>query len=97
MEKDKKIQSINRFFEFKFIIKNFRIFLKFLLNIPKFLGYNTKKISREFLFISIEKFYDIFNIDMDEIRNCHNLYLTKNGFIPACLYNSLYRLRNESY
>lgn len=86
-----RIYPLNKLLDLRFSLRNLSFIFKLIKNIPNFLQYSKSKISNEFLFLSIEKFYDIFNLDLREVKNCHNLYLTNKGFIPVCLYNSLYR------
>ncbi|MHA1819835.1 MAG: radical SAM protein [Promethearchaeota archaeon] len=84
------IFPINRLFKLKNIIRHpifsLRYFLK-LFRLPKW----ADKPSKDFLYLNIEDFYNEYAMDLKEAYDCHNVFLTKEGFMPFCIYNSLYR------
>ncbi|MBZ0273245.1 radical SAM protein [bacterium] len=45
----------------------------------------------DFLFINIEKFYDGHAFDVAGAHNCHHIYLTPQGALPFCVYNTRVR------
>jgi len=45
----------------------------------------------EITFVTIEKLYNVANLDLSDAKQCNTLYLTRKGFIPSCMYNSIYR------
>lgn len=48
-------------------------------------------LPKEITFVTIEKLYNVANIDMSDAKQCNTLYMTKQGFIASCMYNSIYR------
>jgi len=55
--------------------------------------WNRNPVNAHLLGIVIEKFRGKHNLDFDDAKNCTKVYLTRDGFIPNCLYNLLYRPR----
>ncbi len=45
----------------------------------------------EITFVTIEKLYNVATLDLTDAKQCNTLYLTRQGFIPSCMYNSIYR------
>jgi len=45
----------------------------------------------ELTFVTIEKLYSLANMDLSDAKQCNTLYLTRQGFVPSCMYNSIYR------
>jgi uncharacterized radical SAM superfamily Fe-S cluster-containing enzyme len=68
-------------------------FASLLAGAPKLLHQYSDELPPEFLFVSIEKFYDDDAFLVEGARNCHHLYLTERGVFPFCVYNSCERGR----
>ena len=54
-------------------------------------GWNRAPVHPNLFGIVIEKFRSRAALDFDDAKNCTKVYLTRDGFIPNCVYNILYR------
>lgn len=86
----KRYFCISRFLNPLFTLKHLPQFLHFLTQLPRLLRFDEGKY-QNLLVVNIESFYDTSSIDLDEATNCHQTYITSQGLIPFCLYNSVYR------
>ena len=87
--------SCHRFFTLRGILSEPRGFLTMLGGGFRLLRQYEGRGAADFLFVSIEKFYDDHAFLSDAARNCHHLYLTPGGVLPFCVYNTCGRRRGE--
>jgi len=53
--------------------------------------YHRRELPRELTFVSITDFYDFKSLNTSDTSQCNAAYLTKNGYVPGCVYNTLFR------
>jgi len=70
-----------------------RQLLRLAANLPRLWTFDQGTYTTDILPVSIEKFYDTASFDLAASANCHQVYLTRHGYIPFCLYNSYFRDR----
>ncbi len=87
------IYPINRLFKIKTFFLHPVFTMKYLVKCLQLLTW-AEKPTKDFVYFSIEKFFDAKCMDLNEAYNCHNVYLTSKGLIPLCIYNVLYRKLN---
>ncbi len=81
---------ISRFTRPWFLLTHIPQFLHFLTQLPRLMRFDEGRY-KNLLVVNIESFYDTNSIDLEEATNCHQTYITSQGLIPFCLYNSVYR------
>jgi uncharacterized radical SAM superfamily Fe-S cluster-containing enzyme len=59
-------------------------------------NWNRRPVDPHLLGIVVENFRNKEALDFDDAKNCTKVYLTRDGFIPNCLYNILYRPRIQN-
>ncbi|MHA1732158.1 MAG: radical SAM protein [Promethearchaeota archaeon] len=85
-----RLYPINRLFKLREFVKHPLQRLKLLLKLPRLFRWASTP-TRDFLYFNIEKFFDSDAIDLEEAYHCHNLFLTEDGIVPFCIFNTLYR------
>ena len=76
--------------------KHWKGLLKLAATLPALWAFDKGGYSSSFLPVSIENFYATRAFDVTASANCHQVYLTRHGYIPFCLYNSFFRDRSGS-
>ena len=72
-----------------FVIKNLKYLLKLIPEFPSLFKWD-RNPSKRFLYFNVEKFFDDTSLEMEGLINCHNMYLTKEGCVPFCVFNHLF-------
>jgi hypothetical protein len=57
--------------------------------------WNKMPVDPHLLGIVIEKFRNQNALDFEDAKNCTKVYLTRDGFIPNCLNNVIYRPKSR--
>lgn len=81
---------VSRFLEPWFLLTHIPQLLDCIVQLPKLMRFDEGRY-KNLLVVNIESFYDTNSIDLEEAVNCHQTYITSQGLIPFCLYNSVYR------
>jgi len=84
---------LNRMLRPSALLRDPGAMLRLLGSLGKVLAFDRAAYSSDILLVNIEKFYHTAAFDLDESRNCHHIYVTRQGYIPFCLYNSFHRGR----
>ena len=82
---------LNRLLEARAILEKPHILLQVVRSLPDLLSFDRGAYPDSILLVNIEKFYHTDAFDLDEAMNCHHIYLTSQGCVPFCLYNSFFR------
>ncbi len=90
---EKRYYCISKFTEPKFALTHPGELAHFVSQIPLLMRFDEGRYSSKILVCNIESFYDTNSIDLDEATNCHQTYITSQGLIPFCMYNSVYRAK----
>ncbi len=90
------VQPINRLLPPRFSTAQWRGFFELVGQGPRLWRFDRGEYNSGILPVNIEKFYDNAAFDLDASANCHHVYLTRNGYIPFCLYNSFFRYQPPS-
>lgn len=53
--------------------------------------YHKRELPKDITFVSITDFYDFKTLNTTDTSLCNAAYMTKNGYIPGCVYNTLFR------
>ena len=53
--------------------------------------YAHRDFPRELTFVSITDFYDMKTLNTTDTGLCNAAYMTKDGYVPGCVYNTLFR------
>lgn len=88
---DKGIVPLSRLISPRGISRHLGTVSVVLKNLPKILNFQKMKMPPDILFITIEKFHNRFAVDLCEASCCHMSFMTKEGFVPFDIYNTLYR------
>ena len=77
-------------------LKRWKRLAGLIVELPRLWRFDRGDYSTDILPVNIEKFYDTAAFDQEASSNCHQAYLTKDGYIPFCLYNSFFRDRSPA-
>lgn len=82
---------LNRLFKAPTLLEKPHILSRLVRSLPDLLRFDRGAYPDSILLVNIEKFYHTEAFDLDEAMNCHHIYLTSQGCVPFCLYNSFFR------
>ncbi len=88
---DKVTFPLHRLLNPFFFIKNLHRFPRILGIVYHILNWKNSPYHPNLLGLTIERFRDADTIDLTDSTNCTKAYITDNGAIPNCIYNSIYR------
>ncbi|MCB1153231.1 radical SAM protein [bacterium] len=91
MRDGERLVSCHKFFSPGSALRNLKAAVKFARHAPKMLKPDEGRFPSDFLFVNIEKFYDGEAFDVHGAHNCHHVYLTPEGALPFCVYNTTIR------
>jgi len=80
-----------RMFQPTYLLRHPTALRKMVFLLRHFFNIDRVDLPPEITFVTIEKLYNVSNIDLSDAKQCNTLYLTRKGFIPSCMYNSIYR------
>jgi len=84
--------SFHRVLSPLFMLKNLKRLPKILAVLWHIVRWDKSAYHPNLLGVVIERFRDARDIDLMEATNCHKGYITENGIVPNCIYNTLTRV-----
>jgi len=82
---------INKLLHPTFLLKHFKAALKTVSSSRNLMNFERRHTPKNFLFLSIEKLCDASVLDLVQARDCHMVSMTRDDFMPFCIYNARYR------
>ncbi|MEW5945294.1 MAG: radical SAM protein [bacterium] len=83
--------SVSRYLNPFFALWNFRLFFEFLRSFRRLSRWDEIPRMAKFKVITIEEHRDQESVDLLDANLCNKVVVTEKGFVPVCIYNTVYR------